>query len=398
MACFRLRPQCLLLCNVTQSASIDTMLADIGSALQARGVHTRFHLCGEKYDGELLGGLVFNLAKYEGPRFVIDVNCKSRVYVSDQGGEAKTAFDVLNIPRFSFFESNPLYHLEHLAAAPKLSAWSVVDASHRDILASIGFPADRVAFIPHAGPPPVPDVLPSRNRAIDVMFLGNILPQPDHRTWLAGLGLGDAEAAVAAEAYEMAEAGDGNSFASAVAGAIRRGLAPDLRRESRIALAVDERLNYQRRIATLQSIRRTPVHVYGEISPDVRLPDNVVAKGGVAFATALSLMDNAKLLLNFMPFRTGAHERVFYGLSRGACALSDRSSLLEDGAAGEGGVVFRSSPAQVDAQVASLVADSDGLDRRREAGRAWYGGRHTWAHRVPTIIETVVRTFFPASA
>lgn len=397
MARFRLRPQCLLMCNVTQGASIDTMFADIGSALQARGVHTRFPLFGETYDGDLIGGLVLNLAKYEGPRFIIDANGKSRIYVAGEGGTTEPASDVLNVPRLSFFESNPLYHLEHLAAAPKLSAWTVVDTVHRDILVSIGVPADRVAFVPHAGPAPVADVLPTRDRGIDVLFVGNILPQPGHRQWLSSLGLGEVETRVAAEVYEAVEAGEGASFACAVATAQRCGLIPDLHRESKVALAVDERLNYQRRIAALQSIRTTPVHVYGEISPDVRLPGNVAAKGGVAFATALALMDNAKIVLNFMPFRTGAHERVFYGLSRGACILSDRSSLLADGAAGEGGVVFRAEPGRVDAQVASLVADPRALDRRREAGRSWYGGAHTWAHRVPTILDTVLRLFFPAA-
>ncbi|MBC7907609.1 MAG: class I SAM-dependent methyltransferase [Rhodospirillaceae bacterium] len=68
-----------------------------------------------------------------------------------------------------------------------------------------------------------------------------------------------------------------------------------------------------------------------------------------------------------MPFRGGAHERVFYGLSRGACSLSDGSSLLEAGAQpDEGGVIFRAPPERLDQQVAELIGTPGALDRRRD--------------------------------
>lgn len=389
-----LRTQGVALANLTQSASIDTMVADLAAGLRERGCHTRLALRALDPQAALVSALLYDLSRYPGPRFVLDVNAKCHIYAQDEQGRQTTAFDLLNLPLVAFFESNPLHHLEHIAQVPRRTLFTVVERGHRAILNMLGIADERILFLPHAGPPPVADVRPSRERTIPLMFLGNILPQANDREWGAQLNLGEAETQVAFEVLDQMAAGATDAFPLTLAALARRGLAPDIATLARIVPAVEARLNYRRRMETLQAIRSVPIHVFGEIAPGVRLNDNVVAAGSTPFATALSMMDHTRLLFNFMPFRTGAHERVFYGLSRGACVVSDPSSLLADGAAGEGGVILRAPPKDLDEQVRALVDDPDQLDRRREAGRAWYAQAHTWHHRAGDLLDGLRRAFF----
>ncbi|HEX4192666.1 MAG TPA: glycosyltransferase, partial [Stellaceae bacterium] len=92
--------------------------------------------------------------------------------------------------------------------------------------------------------------------------------------------------------------------------------------------------------------------------------------------------------LNTMPFRTGAHERVFYGLSRGAAILSDPSSLL---AAPAGIAFFPEDPAALDETIATLLAAP--LDDAVAEGRRWYADHHTWDHRAAQLLDLVESLF-----
>jgi glycosyltransferase involved in cell wall biosynthesis len=87
-----------------------------------------------------------------------------------------------------------------------------------------------------------------------------------------------------------------------------------------------------------------------------------------------------------MPFRNGAHERVFYGLSRGAAILSDYSTLIAAPAEERLGIaIFPQDPAALDDAVADLLTHP--LDDAVAAGRRWYTQHHTWDHRAQQIIE-----------
>ncbi|MGE5548499.1 MAG: hypothetical protein ACM33T_16455 [Solirubrobacterales bacterium] len=389
-------PAVLFTVTCTLEASIDTMVSDLAAAFAAHGAHARVALYTTSAPNrELISGLLADLRSYDGPRFLVDVNGKSRFFSGGEGAAAPVSLlDEWAIPRYSLFESNPLAHLEHLAAAPKMTAWSVVDHSHRDTLLGLGMAPERVAFVPHAGPLPSAEVDPTADRPIDVLFVGNIGAHPPLDAWLAELGLAGGMARAATEALEQVLANEADSFPAILEAIGRQGLAPELRREARIALAIEARINSMRRLEALTSIRSTPVLACGTIASSIRLPDNVTVRGPVTFATSLALMAQAKLVTNFMPFRTGGHERVFYGLSRGACCLSDPSSLLADGMGAEGGVIERAAPRLLDEQVATLVGDGRALDRRRAAGRAWYAAAHTWSHRVPIILAMMRDCFF----
>jgi glycosyltransferase involved in cell wall biosynthesis len=103
-------------------------------------------------------------------------------------------------------------------------------------------------------------------------------------------------------------------------------------------------------------------------------------------------MDNAKLIVNAMQYRDGAHERVFYGLSRGAAILSDPSRFLAAAEAARAGIAFfPEDPAALDDAVASLLASP--LDDTVAEGRRWYADRHTWDHRAARLLDLVTPLF-----
>jgi hypothetical protein len=74
------RPQCLILTTLTLRASIDTMFCDLADALRRQGVHTRVLVDAPQAPNIALAhGLVGDLRDYDGPRFIIDINAKSRL-------------------------------------------------------------------------------------------------------------------------------------------------------------------------------------------------------------------------------------------------------------------------------------------------------------------------------
>jgi hypothetical protein len=80
------RPQCLLLTTLTLRVSIDTMSCDLADALRRQGVHTRVVVdVPQAPNVALAHGLVGELRDYDGPRFIIDINAKSRL--TDQAAD-----------------------------------------------------------------------------------------------------------------------------------------------------------------------------------------------------------------------------------------------------------------------------------------------------------------------
>ena len=109
--------------------------------------------------------------------------------------------------------------------------------------------------------------------------------------------------------------------------------------------------------------------------------------GALPFAKSLSLMAESKILLNYCKiFTHGAHERVFYGLSRGAAVLTDPSAFLEEDFTRGLGLVEQSGDLTViDDLVSDLCASPDTLDRLRAQGLDVYSQRHTWYERMTRV-------------
>ncbi len=121
----------------------------------------------------------------------------------------------------------------------------------------------------------------------------------------------------------------------------------------------------------------------GNVPAGLPLPDKTMVLGAVAFADFLDLVGNARTLVNGRtPFRDGAHERVFYAMSRGTAVLTDGEIDAGDGR------VLRLASYWLPG--ASLRDGLDALARRNaatgpaelEAEREQYMARHSWTARM----------------
>ncbi len=387
------RPQCLILSTLTLRASIDTMFTDLADALRRQGVYARIHNdTPQAPNPDLVRGLIGDLRDYAGPRILIDLNCKSEFSIASDNGDPASIHDAWGIPKLTIFESNPIYHLGYLAKAPGNFACTVIDAQHLDALDAFDIKTRTRGFLPHAGPPPLENIQPWRDRPIDVLFIGNIKREPPVEEWVSALFC-NAEIKPAVRRVIEQRWEERSDLPSRLRQALADlGLALDARRNLALASEIDRYVNNVKRLEMLSSISSGRVVVCGEIGAELPNSDCVTATGPATFSVALQYMDNAKILLNTMPFRTGAHERVFYGLGRGAYILSDASALLETPAANDAGISFLpASVAEFDGALAGILS----MDRRDAvaAGRAWYADRHTWDHRARQLIELMTPLF-----
>jgi len=78
-------------------------------------------------------------------------------------------------------------------------------------------------------------------------------------------------------------------------------------------------------------------------------------------------------------------------MAAGAVALTSPTAWL--GLAAPDGVLAQGRPdlSDVGDLAGALLDDSAKAEAMAEAGRAWFEGAHTWAHRAATIRETVAR-------
>jgi hypothetical protein len=101
------------------------------------------------------------------------------------------------------------------------------------------------------------------------------------------------------------------------------------------------------------------------------------------------LMRRAKIVVNSCTPYHGSHERLFQAMAAGAVALTSPTAWLD--AAAPAGVLAPTRPDLSDAAAlaADLLADPGRAAAMAEAGRAWFEGAHTWAHRALTIRDAV---------
>jgi spore maturation protein CgeB len=89
------------------------------------------------------------------------------------------------------------------------------------------------------------------------------------------------------------------------------------------------------------------------------------------------------------PYGTMANVRVFEALACGACQVVDaKEDILKLFRDGEHLEVFR-TPEEARSVVVSLLGNPGKRNRLARSGRHEVLGRHTWKHRVETILESI---------
>jgi hypothetical protein len=289
-----------------------------------------------------------------------------------------------------FLVDHPAYHLPSLLRAPEKALITVIDEGHLGFLKDIGLPKQATLFCPHGGPPPLPVQRMAADRPIDLLFIGNIGAEPPLGLWLDRNAAGDAGLRqILAEAHDAVREDGEEPYAALVAALGRAGRGMAMTEIAGLVVTLEGFVARSRRLQVLKAIRSRRVTILGTVAPEaVAELAHHDLRGAQSFAKGLSLMAGTKILLNSrMTFARGAHERVFYGLSRGAVVATEPSSFLAaELAAGLGMLGLPKEEDAIDRVLDGMLADPAALDACREQGLAHYARHHTWVERVGRML------------
>lgn len=380
--------QVLITATITPQASIDAMLTDLGAALNGAGALTRTLLHSPEHPNpQLMSALLLHLRQQPGQRAIININAKDELVVGERDGRPLTVHDAWDIPLIALMVDHPACHMQHLHHAPHNAVLTVIDRTHLTFLAEAKLSPRQHVFCPHGGPPIVQDPRPMAQRSIPLLFVGNISQQPAWPEWLdrvAGQTL--VKRAAITSAYEAALAGM-PLYEALKQGFAAKGLFPTPLALSPLIIALDTYISQTRRLDCLAAITSQPVDIYGEVdSPAAARLGHHRLHGPVSYAQALSLMADARLVLNSRcTFAHGGHERIFYAMSRGAAVITDPSHFLADDLSqGLGMAAWPAARQDVDQMIMDSLKTVQSLQDR---GLGVYEQRHSWRARLSTLLH-----------
>ncbi len=389
--------QGIVTATITVHSNIDTIMSDLGSALRAHGVAIRTVLDAAPLYANpgLLPALAVSVCREGMPSFLVTCNGKVRVVVGHEGEREVTLHEAFDAPMVAFMVDHPASHLSHLLRAPRNALVTVVDEGHLAFLEQAGLPPRSHIFCPHGGPEAIPDPRPARERGIDIMFAGNVGDPGPEAAWLDRVsgGRSDLRAALA-EALEAVSAEGRDPYLAILEAFNRRGIATTPLEAAKYVSPLVTYANTAARFRTLRAITGHRVTIFGGIS-DTNALDHHEWRGINSFARVCGLMAETKLLINSPTFPRGGHERIFYGLSRGAVIAAGPSGFLrEDMEAGLGMVLLPDDPAAIDDFLSDLLARPERLDELRRRGLASYAERHSWRERAGRILAALAALRF----
>ncbi len=384
--------QGIVTATVTPNTAVDTIMSDLGAGFCALGaaVRTVFHT--PSYPNpHLMLALMVQLRDEGMPAFILNCNGKDRLVVGEDRGREITVHEAWNLPLVAFMVDHPAAHLPHLLRAPENAVVTVIDEGHLAFLDQAGLPPRSRVFCPHGGPEAIPDPRPARERGIALLFSGNVGDPGPEADWLDRIAAGQAEIrAILAEALEAVRAEQQEPYAAISEAYSRRGRAATPLTTARYVNELDSYAMMSRRFQVLRAISGHRVTVLGDVAGTDALARHDL-RGTTSFARARSLMADSQILINSRStFGRGGHERIFYGLSRGAVVVTEPSAFLrEDLDTGLGMVQVPADTADLDDFLSDLLARPDRLDALRERGLARYSARHGWRERAGRILAAL---------
>ncbi len=384
-------PHCLITASVALSAPIDTMMADLGHAFTRRGVFTRTLLHTDAFPNHRFAqAMVGVVNEYDGPGFILNLNAKDAFVATLEDGSSVSVHDAWDLPLVSFMVDPPAVHEDYLRAAPENAVITFIDEGHLDYFDAAGFPSRTRIFCPHGGPDPIPDPLGAEDREIDLLFSGTVVAPASLADWLDRLADGDSGRRKALETAHEAVADGGEDVFAALDTAFD-GTPADM---ATLVGKLDTFVSQTRRLDVLAAIRGNRVTICGPVAPEAgeRLAHHDL-RGDTRFGEVLELMANAKVVINSrVTFGRGAHERLFYAMSRGAVVATEPSAFMAteiDNA--EGLFALPRGADDIDDTIGGMLADPAAIDEMRDRGRPVYVEKHTWNERAGRILAALGR-------
>lgn len=391
--------RCFLIKSYTPYASLEAMDTDIGFALRQRHLIVSEHQHSNFPNFDLFKHQFAQVSKHDGRRFVIDSNL-----AHNYATEGQSLYDHWKLPRFSFLTDNPVHKLDLLQGFPQRGLIGVVDLDFLEILEKFSYPGKGAIPFPHGGPPPLPQLPESRERDIDVLMVGNVSTPLATADWLDKCGGQDPRIRDAfATVLDRARNTDESLWRITDSEFTGRGIIAPPEKLAAVVRETEGQLIAQRRRDILASVKTQKVVYYGAIEDggSIAASDNVTVRDILPFYDVCDLMMRAKIVVNVSPsFRNGAHERVFYGLSRGAQILAEPTRFLTKEVEQDLGVSFMPFDAagMDDAIAAVLDRSAEERDAVRERATAHYAATHTWGQRVDVMLDAMAEKFWPDEA
>lgn len=392
--------RCLAITRFTPLASIEAMQTDICHALRCSGVLVQEHMHSDYPNFELFRHQLALHGRHEGPRFVFDTNLNHNY---DHHGQS--IYDAWTLPRFSFLTDSPARKLDKLGAFPNIGMIGVVDADFIELLSILKAPGKGAIPFQHAGPPPRKRMRPTAERPIDVMIVGNVSSKLSTAEWLDSADKGDPVLRHVLEScFEDCRTSDKSQWSALLAHAQERGYGistPSTLCDLLQSLETHVIANRRRDILSCLGGYRTVFIGGGEATADLAVDPEIDVRGSLAYLDVLDLMEQTKIVIDVSPsFRNGAHERVFYALSRGAYVLTEPSRFLTHEVESDLGISFLpyDSAGVGNAVRAILDRGPAELDAVRQRAVAHYADTHTWSQRVATLMPAIQKLYWPSAA
>lgn len=312
--------------------------------------------------------------------------------------EKKFLWDYLEIPHVSFLV-DPAFYSTNLIDSP-YSILTCVDRSDDAVIKSSGF--QNVFFWPHAVEKEL-SFDESQERPFDVVFMGSCY---DYESLRASWKQRNPESInkVLDSAIEEVFSNDRVALSEALAKAWgASGLDPAGVDFPALYYYLDNYTRGRDRVELIRSIKKTPVHIFGELSTDNAVgvlgwaqylggQSNVKLHPSVPFHEMLDILKQSKITLNSMPFfRDGTHERIFAGLACGAFPVTSESQYLrEQFQEGQELLFYQSkNKSNISDEIEHLLQNENKRKQGISSGRQKVMQNHTWDKRTEELIKEV---------
>lgn len=383
----------------TPYAAIYAMGQDIQAALRDLEISCTEYLSGNYAQPKLYEAMMLMLGQHKGNGFVLEFNGRGNVTVMNPKVGEVSLFDAWRLPKVSWLTDNPCHHMDKLRSLPDYSILGVVDRDFLDWLPQYGLNTRRTFFMPHGGPEPLRQQADTADRQIDVLYIGNIREPEAFGAWLDRVGDGDTLVRQCMEqAFGLCLQSDAGLYQTVSRVFEEAGISLSLDDLLKRTRQLEQYLIPYRRISVLKNVKRSRVVVCGDIDPAVsaNFSSSITFLEKVTFEDFQDLAMNARIILNTSPsFRNGAHERVFYGLSRGAHILTEPSRFLAPEVEKGLGISFLDfDPSEIDNAIEAVLDRKDELDDQRQRALDHYGQTHTWKQRVHEALDILQEEFW----
>ncbi|MAH84570.1 MAG: hypothetical protein CBB68_09595 [Rhodospirillaceae bacterium TMED8] len=295
--------------------------------------------------------------------------------------------------RFTWIGDNPIHHHKKFSNFSDQTLIGTPDRRYLDVYEALGF-SKNLIFVPHAGPPPIKEPLPSIKRDIRILFAGNFRLVPGEEEWRAfGSGLDKLYLSAVDEAVENILENQTETFQAMGTALANRGISwRDLNLEvvANIHQVVESYVEGINRWRILSAFDGQGLEIVGEVSDAVarRLPNTTIHKFP-GFREMLQMVGRSRVLVNSTPkFSGGSHDRICNGMARGSVIATTPSTYLKE-YFNHGAEVFYFSKDLSESvnEIISRLEDWDFLDEMTKKAGDKYDAKHTWSSRAEELGE-----------